>query len=92
MLTALNDNVLLEVFEPENKSEGGIIIPLTAQEKQDRAIVISVGELVKDKKIQVGAQVFTVKGAAQKNEIKEGDKKFFVVKDYDILAFTSETN
>lgn len=45
----LNDRILVQRLEAEDKSKGGIIIPDTAKEKPNQGKVIAVGEGAKDK-------------------------------------------
>lgn len=44
-LQPLNENVLLEVVEKEEKTAGGIIIPDSVQEKPQYAKVVAVGNI-----------------------------------------------
>lgn len=87
-LEALNDNVLIELCEVESTTKGGIIIPDSYKKKSDKAVVISVGDNVKDKKIKEGATVYAIQGATSKTPImdEESGKTYFLLKDYDLLA------
>lgn len=42
-ITPMNDQVLLRRFESPDKTEGGIVIPAIARERQQRAHVVAVG-------------------------------------------------
>jgi len=84
---ASDNNVVIEIFEPEIKY-GGIIIPAIAQDNKSSGTVVSVGNEVKDKRIKRGSIVYTVKGAGKDNSFKNNGKKYVMIKDYDILAFT----
>src|SRR5690349_7074998 len=42
-LTPMNDQVLLRRFESAEKTEGGLVIPEIAREREQRAHVVSVG-------------------------------------------------
>lgn len=88
-LQALNDNVLVEVFDSEKKTAGGLFIPQTAQHKKDKGVIISVGETVKDSRVKVGVIAHAVKGAFLKNTYEEDGKTYSVVKDYDLQLFES---
>ena len=83
----LDNNVLVEIFDSE-KSFGLIIIPSSYSVKKSSGTVISVGENVRDKRITSGSIVYTVKGAGKETEFEENGKKFLLIKDYDLLAFT----
>ena len=89
MITALNDNVLIELFEVDSMTKGGIIVPDSFKKKSDKAVVVSVGEMVKDKRINEGATVYAIQGATSKTPIidEEKGKTYFLVKDYDLLAY-----
>ncbi len=39
----LDDRVVLEIQEPEDKTEGGIVLPDTAKEKPQRGEVVAAG-------------------------------------------------
>lgn len=88
-IQALNDNVLIELFEVESKTSGGIIIPDSFKQKSDKAVIISIGNNVKDKNISVGAVAYAVKGATSKTPIIDevNNKTYYLVKDYDLLAY-----
>jgi chaperonin GroES len=45
----LGNRVLVEPWEPKEMVEGGIVLPETAQEKTNQAVVVSVGEGRSDK-------------------------------------------
>lgn len=81
---ALNDNLVIELYEAEAVSDGGIIIPDTAKEKPDKGTVVSIGVDVKDKNIVNGSVVYMVKGAAAKNPVELDGKLYYIVKGYDV--------
>jgi len=62
----LNDRVLVEALDQENKTKGGIIIPDTAKEKPQQGKVIAAGP---------GAR--TEDGKLQPMGVKSGDKILF---------------
>jgi len=87
----LGDRVLLEPLEAEEKSSGGIVIPDTAKEKQQKGKVIAVGKghLNEDGKItplevRVNDQVLFGRYAG--TEVKIGAKEYLIVKEDDILG------
>ena len=92
MLKPLNNYVLLERIEEENKTAGGIIIPDNAKEKPSRGRVIAVG----DGEFRDGARVpMTVavddivmfaKWAASVNEVKIDGRDYVIIKETDILG------
>ncbi len=88
-LQPLFDRVLLEPKKAE-ESKGGILLPSVAQDKSQIAKVVAVGEGGtadgKDVKmlVKVGDEVLYSKYAGV--EIEDGDKKYVVVRQSDILA------
>ena len=88
-LQPLFDRVLLEPKKAE-ESKGGILLPSVAQDKSQIAKVVAVGEGGtadgKDVKmlVKVGDEVHYSKYAG--DEIEDGDKKYVVVRQSDILA------
>jgi chaperonin GroES len=62
----LGDRVIIEAMEPEEKKQGGIIIPDTAKEKPQEGEVVAVGP---GKVSEAGNKVAM--------EVKEGDKVLY---------------
>ena len=90
MLRPLNDRVVLKQLEAEETTASGIILSSKDQEKPQEAEVIAVGpgakvdgELV-PVSVKVGEKVVYSKYAGM--EVKQGDEKYIIVKDSDILA------
>lgn len=91
----LEDNILIEPLEKEQRSAGGIVIPDTSKEKPQEGKVISVGPGKKtdDGKlvspdVKVGDRVIYKKWGG--NEIKVSGKEYLMVKVDDILAVVEE--
>ena len=92
MFKPLNNYVLLQRIEEENKTAGGIIIPDNAREKPSRGTVVAVG----DGEIQNGARVpMTVKPgdtvlfakwASSANEVKIDGTDYVLIRESDILG------
>ncbi len=87
----LGDRVLVEPLEAEDKTTGGIIIPDTAKEKQQRGKVVAVGKgrvneegKVTPLEVKAGDQV--VYGRYTGSEIKMGANDYLIIKEDDILA------
>lgn len=87
----LGDRVLVEPLEAEDKTSGGIIIPDTAKEKQQRGKVVAVGKgrineegKVTPLEVKAGDQV--VYGRYTGSEIKMGANDYLIIKEDDILA------
>ena len=87
----LGDRVLVEPLEAEDKTSGGIIIPDTAKEKQQRGKVVAVGKgrVTEEGKltpleVKTGDQVLFGRYAG--SEIKIGATDYLIVKEDDILG------
>jgi chaperonin GroES len=87
----LGDRVLVEPLEAEEKTAGGIVIPDSAKEKQQKGKVIAVGKgrVADDGKltpleVKVNDQVLY--GRYSGTEIKLGGADYLIVKEEDILA------
>src|SRR4051794_2424459 len=87
----LDDRVLVEPLEAEEKTAGGILLPDTAKEKPQRGKVIAVGPgKLRDSgdrtalSVKVGDEVLFGKYAG--SEVKEGGKELKVLRESDILA------
>ncbi|MEE9259501.1 MAG: co-chaperone GroES [Candidatus Scalindua sediminis] len=87
----LDDRVVVEPLEAEEKTEGGIVLPDTAKEKPTKGKIISVGEgklLDNGSRAKIlvkkGDQVLYGKYAG--SEITVGGKEYLILKESDILA------
>ena len=87
----LGDRVLIKPLEAEEKTAAGIVLPDTAKEKPQQGEVVAVGpgrlldngERVK-MEVKVGERVLYAKYAG--TELKQGDVKYLVLSERDILA------
>ena len=87
----LGDRVLVEPLEAEDKTSGGIIIPDTAKEKQQRGKVIAVGNgriTDEGKNIPVNVKVGDriLYGGWGDKSIKIGSDEYLIIEEKDILA------
>src|SRR3954470_22078428 len=87
----LDDRVLVEPLEAEEKTAGGILLPDTAKEKPQRGKIIAVGPgKLRDSgdrtalSVKVGDEVLFGRYAG--SEVKEGGKDYKVMRESDILA------
>ncbi|MFQ5965062.1 MAG: co-chaperone GroES [Candidatus Scalinduaceae bacterium] len=87
----LDDRIVVEPLEAEEKTKGGIVLPDTAKEKPTKGKVISVGEgrLLNNGKraellVKKGDQVLYGKYAG--TEITVEGKEYLIIKESDILA------
>lgn len=91
----LEDRVLIEPSEAEERTAGGIVLPDTAKEKPQRGTVIATGpgKLMKDGHraaldVKVGDTVYY--GKYSGTEIDYGSDKFVVCRESDIVAVVAE--
>ena len=87
----LSDRVLVEPLEAEEKTTGGILIPDTAKEKQQKGKVVAVGKgkisdegKVTPLEVKVNDQVLF--GRYTGSEVKIGASDYLIIKEDDILA------
>jgi len=87
----LDDRIVVEPLEAEEKTSGGILLPDTAKEKPQRGKILAVGpgKLSDDGKrlavaVAVGDEV--VYGRYSGNEIELNNKTLKIMRESDILA------
>jgi len=87
----LDDRVVVEPLEAEEKTQGGIVLPDSAKEKPTKGKVVAVGDgkLLDNGKragllVKKGDQVLYGKYAG--TEITIGGKDYLILKENDILA------
>lgn len=91
----LDDRVVIERMEAEERTPGGIVLPDTAKEKPSKGRVIAVGE---GKLLESGKRApFGVKkgdcvlfGKYAGTEVSIDGKEYLIVKEADILAKIEE--
>lgn len=92
MFKPLNNYVLIQRIEEENKTAGGIIIPDTAKEKPSRGRVIAVGDGAFENgarvpmTVKVGDTILFAKWASSANEVKIDGAEYVLIKESDILG------
>lgn len=92
MFKPLNNYVLIQRIEEENKTAGGIIIPDTAKEKPSRGRVVAVGDGAYENgarvpmTVKVGDVILFAKWAASANEVKIDGADYVLIKESDILG------
>ena len=92
MFKPLNNYVLLERIEEENKTAGGIIIPDTAREKPSRGRVIATGPGAIEHgnripmSVKAGDTVLFAKWASSVNEVKINGADYVLMRETDILG------
>ena len=89
--TPLHDRVLVRRIEGDEKTAGGLIIPVSAKEKPQEGEVVSVGAGAKD---ETGARIAMDVKAGDKilfgkwsgSEIKIDNQELMIMKESDILG------
>ncbi len=87
----LQDRILVERLQEEEKTKGGIIIPDSAKEKpmQGKVVAAGSGRLTEDGKkipmdVKVGDIVLFAKYSG--NDVKIDNKEYLIMKEDDVLA------
>jgi chaperonin GroES len=87
----LDDRILVEPLEAEEKTAGGILLPDMAKEKPQRGKIVAVGPgKFRDSgdrtplSVKVGDEVLFGRYAG--SELKEGGKEYKVMREGDVLA------
>jgi len=87
----LGSRVVAQRTEQEETTKGGIILPDSAQQKQETAIVVAIGPGSKTKEgedipvpVSVGDTILMDKYAAQ--EVNIDDEDYIIVRSEDIIA------
>ena len=89
-LKPLGNRVILKQQEAEEKTQSGIILPDSAKEKPQAAIVVAVGPGKKEDgklvpiDLEKGSRVIYKKYSG--TEVKDGKEEYLLIKAEDILA------
>lgn len=86
-LKPIGNRVVAKRTEKEETTKGGIILPDSAQQKQETAVVVAIGN-GKDISVAIGDTILMDKYASQ--EVKIDDEEFIVVKAEDIIAIVEK--
>ena len=82
----LHDRVLVESLESEENTDGGIIIPDTAQEKPQKGTVVAVGPGKKDEPMTVNVGDTVLYGKYSGTEFKYEGGEYLIMREADIMA------
>ncbi len=90
-LKPLDDRVVIEPLEAEEKTPGGIVLPDTAKEKPMRGKVVAAGpgKMLEDgKRAQMGVKKGdeVIYGKYSGTEVKVKGKEYVIVRESDLLA------
>ena len=84
-LSPLSDRVVLKYEETEEKTQSGIILPDSAKEKPQVAVVVTVGP-GKDEEMQVKEGDKVIFSEYSGTEVKLDDEEYTIVSQNDIIA------
>jgi len=87
----LSDRVVIKPTDPEEKVQGGIIIPDTAKEKPQQGKVVAVGpgkdsDAGQKIKLEVKVGDLVLYGKYAGTEVTVDDEDYLIVRESDILA------
>ena len=90
-LNPLDDRVVVEVMDAEEKTKGGIVLPDTAKEKPQKGKIVAVGpgKLLKDgkrAKVDVKKGDLVLFGKYAGDEVRIEDKEYKILRESDIFA------
>jgi chaperonin GroES len=92
----LQDHVVVRRADPEQKTEGGIFIPDTAQEKPMEGTVVAVGPGARSEDgkvhpldVEVGDRVLFSKWSG--SEIKIDGEELIIIKEADVIGVVDKT-
>ena len=82
----LHEKIIVLPFAKTEKTESGIIIPETAQERPSKATVVAVGGGTKDRPMEIGVGdiVFHIKNAG--TPIEDDGVLYYFLRDVDCLG------
>jgi chaperonin GroES len=91
MIQPLGDRVVVKRTEEEQKTKGGIIVPDTAKEKPQQALVVAVGPgRISDEGKRIAPDVKkgdkVLFGKYSGSEVTIGDEEYLILREEDILA------
>lgn len=87
----LSDRVVVKPTEPEEKKQGGIIIPDTAKEKPQQGEIVAVGPgKISDAGEKIAMEVkvgdIVLYGKYSGTEVTVNDEDYLIMRESDILA------
>ena len=87
----LDDRIVVKAVEAEQKTSGGILLPDSAKEKPQRAIVVAVGDGPRNDEgkrlpltVKIGDQILYGKYAG--SEIKWKGEEYKILRESEVLA------
>jgi len=83
-ITPLGTRVLIEVVEEEGVTASGLVIPDTAKEKQQKGVVVAVGDDQDVITVKVGEKVLFPKYTG--TEITQAGREYLIIDATELLA------
>ncbi|BBE30713.1 10 kDa chaperonin [Tepiditoga spiralis] len=84
MVKPLGNRLLIKPVVEEKKTAGGLVLPDSATEKPQKAVIVEVGTLDEDCTLKVGDKVIFAKYSG--TEIKIEDEDHIIIDVDDVLA------
>ncbi len=91
----LDDRIVVKQIEAEEKSAGGILLPDSAKEKPQRAVVVAIGEGARNDEgerlgmsVNVGDEILFGKYAG--NEINWNGEDYKILREGEVLALITK--
>ncbi len=82
----LGDRVLIKIAKSETKTNSGLYIPETAQEKTQEGVIVAIGT---DEEISVKIGDIVLYDKYAGNNLKIGNEEHLILKNDDIIAIVS---
>jgi len=93
LLTVENENILIRQYPTEEATEGGIVLPASAQVKKNLGWVVAISKLAQEAMPNLEVDdtvIYAVHGAdflfEMPTESQPGSIKYFIIKPQDIAA------
>ena len=84
MVKPLGNRLLIKPVVEEKKTAGGLVLPDSATEKPQKAVIVAVGKIDEDCTLKVGDKVIFAKYSG--TEIKIEDEDHIIIDVDDVLA------
>lgn len=93
-LKPLNDRLIVEPIEADERTAGGVLLPETAKEKPMQGRVLAVGPGARNDKgeripIEVSPEDRVLFAKYAGTEIKQNGAKYLILKESDVLAIVT---
>lgn len=92
LFTLVGNRILFQPDDPKEKSDGGILLPQSAQDAPQEGIVVGVGKAYNDKgeevkyPVEVGDRILTTMYAGNMNKVKLDGKELKIIEVSDVIG------